>query len=144
MTLRPEFDTAAILGLRFQPWIGDEYGSGSAARVRTLILGESHYGPVSDIPDLRDLTIGVVNAYLGASTSLHLFKRVEELFEVPDDTARRHAFWNSIAFANYIQVLLADQHHRPTAADWSAARAPFSELLHVLEPDIVLVLGTGV
>ena len=55
----------------------------------------------------------------------------------------RAEFWNSIAFYNYVQEPLDDVRVRPTKEMWEMAREPFKEVLELLKPTHLLVLGGG-
>lgn len=56
--------------------------------------------------------------------------------------ADRSAFWNDVAFYNYVQVSVGDSARvRPTAEMFGAAERPFWRTLRELKPTHMLVLG---
>lgn len=56
--------------------------------------------------------------------------------------ATRMEFWNQVAFYNYVQGIVGNSaRQRPTEAQWSSARAPFTDVLDELKPEVVVVLG---
>jgi hypothetical protein len=101
--------------------VGTEYASNGLGGTKVLILGESFYGPLdpSDAADLPSLTEVVVRAYIARPEGLRIFSMVEKLCgRTPGvDETERLAFWNRVAFSNFIQDLLVDRgtKHRPTA-----------------------------
>jgi hypothetical protein len=56
---------------------------------------------------------------------------------------QREAFWNSVAFYNFVQSFVGAQPRcRPTSEMWDAAAKPFLEVLGKLQPQILIVLGS--
>ncbi len=136
-----------VPGVSFRPWIGTEYASSGLDGMKVLILGESFYGPLdpSDAANLPSLTEVVVRAYIAKPAGLRIFGMVEELCGRMRSTGEteRLAFWNCVAFGNFIQDLLVDRssEHRPTAQQWSEARSAFLDLLDALRPDAASCLA---
>ena len=131
-----------VEGVFFQPWVGETFAGGAVDGVRLLVVGESHYGDVSDVPDLRTLTKVVIRNHIDRPRE-RLFGRIEQLVgngPLPDRAARV-AFWNRIAFYNFVQEVLPQLGDRPTVKQWSEARSPFLSVLRTLRPQAVLVLG---
>ena len=59
---------------------------------------------------------------------------------VSDD--QRSAFWESVAFDNYIQTSVGEHaRDRPTPEMWEAAKKPFLQTLNRLKPEYLIVLG---
>lgn len=150
MTNHQSATSVAVPGVAFHPWVGTEYASSGLDGKKILILGESFYGPLDpvDAANLPSFAEVVVRGYITRPAGLRLFRTVEKLFgRTPGaDAAERLAFWNRVAFGNFIQDVLVDRtsEHRPTEQQWSAARPCFLDLLDALRPDAVLVLGEGV
>lgn len=127
-------------GVRFSPWVGDQYQSGFSG-VRLLILGESHYykGPHPGPEFTRELTQGYIDG-----TVNHRFWTLVARSVGGQSMSREQcqAFWRQVAFYNYIQdVVGVGARVAPTAQMWASARRPFREVLRVIDPDAVLVLG---
>lgn len=128
-----------------RPWIGQSYSRGFNGR-RVLVLGESHYDwPARKFP-VESLTIDCVQAHIdrGDQSEQEFWCKIEELLTGARVTpGLRNAFWDQIAFHNYVVDLLEDGHARPTMAQWEASRAPFLALVANLKPHFILVLGMG-
>jgi hypothetical protein len=132
------------VSIRFEPWVGDRYDSGGLLGVRTLVLGESHYGESEDASS--QVTRGVVQQWAMEKRSAFFTKVAKLLLNLPaghwlsDET--RAAFWHSVAFYNYVQEFPgASARIRPTEAMWQAARPAFFEMLNRLRPAAIIVLG---
>lgn len=128
--------------VRFRPFVGDAYG-GRWWRLPLLVLGESHYASDGK-PKGTGVTQEVVARFLEGER-FPFFSRVTGLLDGPGSARnpkRRRDVWASIAFANYVQEIVGTKpRDRPTPTMWADARGPFLEVLHVLRPRAVLVLG---
>ena len=51
---------------------------------------------------------------------------------------------NKFAFYNYVQTVMPTQDNRPTKELWESAQEPFREVVNVLDPDFILVIGKTV
>lgn len=133
--------------LYFEPWVGEDYQAGGNLRCRLLLLGESHYGVAEDY--LPSFTISRVKE-LGVEQGGHFFfNRVQKTIQGPSaptfDVAARSAFWEGVAFANFIQEFPGSAHNvRPTTSQWKAGRSALPQLLGMLKPDYMVVFGKGV
>jgi len=127
--------------IHFLPWEGDRYQSAGLAGVRLLILGESHYHEGSDPGS--DFTRRLTQGYIDGTMN-HRFWTLVARSVAGQSTSREHcqAFWHTVAFYNYIQCVVgASARVAPTAEMWTAARQPFSQVLKMVAPHAVLVLG---
>lgn len=131
-------------GLGFLPHVGSEYWLRDKG-LRTLILGEGHYGDSSlDRHSTRkviaEISAGVKDpAYSGLVRIAGLKQGNWPSLEI------RQSFWNSVAFANYIQEKVGSHARiRPIKGMWERAQANFPLLLDLLKPQFILVLGEGV
>lgn len=125
----------------FLPWVGERYRGQSLDGVRLLIVGESHYHTHSD-PG-ADFTIRLTQGYI-RGTMRHRFWTLVARTVAGQSASRDEckAFWQSVAFYNYIQSVVGGTARvAPTAGMWAAARAPFSGVLKDLAPHVVLILG---
>lgn len=122
------------------PWEGPAY---HAAGQRVLLLGESHYvtAPGDDAPTL---TRDIVQAVRDGTRPLPFYTKAAQLLggsgvATPQGRA---AFWDGVAFFNYVPVVVGlASNAEPTAAMWAAAPARFFALLAALAPTHVLSLG---
>lgn len=123
-----------IEGLRFQPWIGENYKSNPKGRI--LLLGESHY--LDGEKETSDLTTFMVSEFIkGATLKTHFFKNIGYVFDSEDP----RAIWDNVAFANLIQKGLTKAKSQPEPKDWESINPAFEKLLEALEPDKVVVFS---
>lgn len=129
----------------FDPWIGTRYRDAGLCGRKVLVLGESHYGDAGT--EHAATTINVVEL-LGRKKRHRFFTTTQRLLDpaigdrLPTNDERA-AFWEHVAFYNYIQCFVGpNARFRPTNAMWSAALEPFKSTLEELRPDAVLVLGS--
>ena len=54
---------------------------------------------------------------------------------------QRWEFWQSVAFANYVQTDMGHHGERPSNSEWAGGVEPFQEYLKTLKPGFVLALG---
>jgi len=126
----------------FEPWIGSRYATVGVGGVKLLILGESHYGPTGD--ERATFTTEMIRQ-LGQQGRFRFYTATQRLVSggrgwLPD--AERSAFWEQVAFYNYVQSFPGPRARwRPTPEMWSAAKAPFLQTLAEVEPQVLLVLG---
>lgn len=138
----------------FEPWIGSRYGKAdSVLETRLLILGESHYSKDPKIigTSPSDFTISVVehfaikrrHPFFGLLQQIVTGMPKERLTRDQKDT-----FWHSVAFANYVPVVvdgrpfgLGGAARRPTPAEFEKGAAHISTILSECKPDAVIVCG---
>ena len=147
--------------VNFWPWVGPEYEEGFNGH-RLLVLGESHYCHIKckecnaeacmkqgySEEDFHNQTIEVIDGYLHAYEGEH-FQQTFLCFEraVLGKTAsdeEQEAFWNHLAFYNYVQNDLHKETGSRTnlgSADSAASKEAFREILETLKPDKVIVWG---
>ncbi|HEX9484175.1 MAG TPA: hypothetical protein VF929_06320 [Gemmatimonadaceae bacterium] len=127
----------------FEPWKGSSYKDGWRG-LRVLLLGESHYREVGKDYSPRDFTSGVVRRWAIDGPTARFFTTTCRAMTgggIPTLTERT-AFWESVAFYNYVQAWVdGGPRSRPTAADWATGPTPFQSVLESLKPDCILVLG---
>jgi hypothetical protein len=136
--------------VRFEPWEGKDYREG-ISRKRILILGESHYHSCNKPGDKcngldaeeqdarhRGLTISEVKWWKDNPHSTPLSTAIPKLFGMT-----KSDLWSDVAFYNYVQTLSSAARIRPSTEAWEdqIAVTAFQEVLDVLEPDRILVLG---
>ncbi|MCX9070647.1 hypothetical protein [Citrobacter portucalensis] len=131
-----------LTGVNFMPFVGEKYHN-SRYGVRVLVLGESHYGADEDCSP--DFTQKVVEqcAY---EPDTPFFSKLTNVLrgrtDWPTEEERRET-WQHVAFYNFVQDFVgAESRIAPTRPMWRAAQAPFQEIVRILEPDVILVLGS--
>ncbi|KPP95112.1 MAG: phage hypothetical protein [Bacteroidetes bacterium HLUCCA01] len=128
----------------FKPWIGKNYKSGGILKIRTLVLGESHYGGLVD--NRFDFTQFVVEKW-GIKQRNRFFTSLAKTIIPTADygwlpDSEREELYESIAFYNYIQKLVGDRpRQRPSELMWKEAIIPFQSVIDSLNPQVVIVLG---
>jgi hypothetical protein len=118
-------------------WIGSEYQQ----QGRILILGESWYGDDEPLTGyIQRWARGEQQDTLFACLYNSLSGRRQE----QSTPAQRLAWWQTIAFCNFIPGSLgATNDQRPTPAQFRAARVPFASTLVELAPKGVWIVGIG-
>lgn len=110
-----------------------------------MILGESHYDESYGQGDR--LTEFVVRGHVERRGKQYAFwTKIGRTFVGPSygDPASRRAFWDSVAFYNYVQDFVGTAaRQRPTPAHFRSSWAPFGSVLGELQPDVVIALGFG-
>lgn len=126
----------------FDPWIGNQYEEGIFG-VRTLVLGESHYGTPPIQPEFTSRVI----ASLGQKKRFRFFSMTQRLVSLDPKrgfipTAERKAFWEKVAFANFVQEFVGNQPRKaPSPRQWIESVAPFMQTVEELKPQLIIVLG---
>ena len=110
-----------------------------------MLVGEAHYAlPGEEHPNF---TIDVVR-YRGLETRNGFFTRIAKLFlNAPPgkylSDADRTAFWDSVAFYNFVQSFPGDRPRiRPTEGMWLEGQACFPSVVGELDPELVVALGS--
>jgi hypothetical protein len=123
------------------PWVGPTFRSSTR---RVLLLGESHY--VSNLAeDSPTLTCDILGAVRNGERHLGFYTKAADLvgnIATPAQSAKLAAFWDGVAFFNYVPVVVGQTSEtEPTAAMWEQGHARFLALLADLAPTHVLSLG---
>lgn len=137
--------------VKFLPWIGKNYYSRGFSKKKILILGESHYccSPEECKKCLEDgvctLTQDVIKQqFEGDVKKIPIYTKLAKLFVQKDviSIEEKKAFWDSVAFYNYIQISVSDSPRvAPTLEMWLNSEAQFHETMEKLEPDFLLIIG---
>jgi hypothetical protein len=135
----------------FVPLIGPDYERGLRDGVRVLLLGDSHYRNEGDtgIGWERDCTVVNFQEYLdekydGWRTERAFFKKLPAIVALKADPtpAESASAWRSVAFANAVQSFMDGARRSPTKAQYAQAGIAVREMVDLLQPDVVLVLGS--
>jgi hypothetical protein len=130
--------------LRWDPWIGSQYGTSGLNNRRLLIVGESHY--VGSQEELernrtdRGLTKDVVKLqWSGESWSY--FTKIAYAVTGANSVDKRD-FWNQVAFYNYVQDIVGvGARGGPSKALWEQAADLLPQVIDILQPDYIFATG---
>ena len=137
--------------IKYKPYIGKNYEN---QPLKILILGQSQYN-VKEPTDshTKRLIDGLLDSLSKGHTEywLRTFRRFTNVFlysqfKQENKEAKNEdkvAFWESVAFYNYVQRDMEKQGNKPTQKDWEEAYDPFLECLNTLKPDVIYVWGKG-
>ena len=144
----------AVMGTRFLPWVGQKYDkSGAFGRKRVLVVGASHYEwckkcAMEKVERGEDTTCRCVIDGFQPDGIQHWRNIEYAFFGKPIDRTTREAFWQAIAYYNFVQRIVGfwaggrKRAPSPTPAMWHEARSLFPTVLRALRPDLVVVLGS--
>jgi hypothetical protein len=130
------------------PWVGENFLSQNP---RIFFLGESHYEVLADGSEVNFTTEMIQRQFGEGKDPGQEFERyvlpskIERIFKNRDELTAQgsKAFWNEVAFYNFVQGFLESQKHRPSAGQFIESVDPFCEVICELQPDVVVVLGLG-
>jgi hypothetical protein len=130
------------------PWVGSGYKDGYAIgnrRIRLLILGESHYRDMSDGRNQEVLfTQQSIKSYLGLPSRRWppspYWTKIGRVIAGCERYNDRLAFWESIAFYNYIQCF-QDIGKDPSGDAYKTSSTAFEEILQGLKPEAIIVFS---
>lgn len=128
----------------FEPWIGASYQTGSTHNCRILILGESHYGDPA--AERLNFTNYIIERY-AITERRRFFSVVQRLVSLDTGRGRysvacKRAFWNSVAFCNYVQAIVGlKARNRPTPAMWNTGAKVLLQVIEEVQPEVIVVLG---
>jgi len=130
--------------IKFNPWTGSNYRQAPLGK-RILILGESHYDfdPDQPIEGYAELTNECIQEQIDGDTKKAFWTKIATTFlnRTPMLEDKR-TFWHSVAFYNYVQSTAGSgPRKRPSGEQWTASESAFFEVLDLLEPQLVVVLG---
>lgn len=124
--------------LRFDPYEGIYYRKGFISGFKLLLLGESHYSDSCD----RNITKEYISNHIDGKETKPTWRACERLLSSCFPSVGQGAdIWRYIAFSNFVQVPMSCRKCRPTEGDWKTGYEAFPELLALLQPDVMLVLG---
>lgn len=140
----------------FKPWIGKEYNKGGGIfGKKILVIGHCHYTEANSFivesNTSSDLSSIIIHEYLylrdtypkGTGNWFKTYSNFEKALidkEPSDDDKIK--IWNSIAFYNYLQIMV----NKPLGTTipkkyYLAAEEPFFEVLNQYKPDLIIVWG---
>jgi hypothetical protein len=127
-----------VSSVAFQPWVGRNYGRGSRWGVSVLLLGYSHYHEFQEVGH-AEYTRHVVGRHVRGINDRSPYRtKLARAFECTDG---RGAFWDSVAFYNYVQDFMTGPRENPDPQQIRAAWTPFNEVFRELNPDLTIATG---
>lgn len=136
----------AVPGRTIAPWRGGQYGSPSNVfgGVRVMLLGE--VTRVEDLPvgDARQHLLAVMVCGAMDDDDCQALSRVADVLAAASDALapNRQDLWESVAFANVVPVVAANDLREPTPERLFQLCSPYlDEAVEELKPDVVLVFG---
>jgi len=143
-SLDTQFDL--VTGLSWYPWVTNSYK-------KIMILGESNYGGWEEDEEQKlwlkskEFTRNrIAGPASNGNPKEPTFRNLERaIFNCSSiDQARRESFWNSVAYMNQVQRAMSTDKERPTRADYAMGWQVFEKVNSILQPEVVIVLGTEV
>jgi len=129
--------------IKIYPWIPPLYKESKIFPYRTLVLGESNY--TSESKFNSNLVISCVEEHISKNSDKNFSRFATKIRKtiLGRDTERTvEEFWNNIAFYNFIQARVGTKSgERPTDDMWKEAISAFEELITIIKPERILVLG---
>ena len=120
------------------PWVGTGYEDHGSL----LLVGESHYtNDTVAVGVDPELTRNVITEYLDCQPHRYFTSIGTILTDTPGNQLDRPAFWQSVAFHNYVPAIMPGPGTAPTLAQWVEGAAPFQRVLRACRPRHVIVLG---
>jgi hypothetical protein len=133
--------------VRFAPWVGPHYERGIHG-LRILVVCESHYGakeherPTVTPEVLKALALGQKHPQATAKLRkhAHFTKIMASILNARKHFSKvdRSEFWHCIAYYNFIQEFLPCIRKAPSSAAWEKGKQPFTEVLEVLAPELIV------
>lgn len=134
--------------VKVHPWCGDDYEKPTIFPYRTLFLGESNYTKPEEFGP--DLVISCVRDDIGDdknrdTTGFCKFStKIRRVIFGRDTKIGPEEFWRNAAFYNFVQYRVGGKSkERPTSQMWIDSVKPFAEVVTMLKPERILVLGKG-
>jgi hypothetical protein len=117
-------------------WVGSSY---SASELRIMVLGESWWGGVESLSSAIERWARDQQA---DATFSRIFNTCSGRRRERASYQDRMAFWNSIAFYNFVQGSLgATRKSRPSADHFRSAVPALVKILQALKPQCVWIVG---
>lgn len=140
--------------VNFAPFVGENYEKGINGK-KILILGESHYwgeeiyeNAYEDLKkgEYLDFTDDVISAYIAYqkgerehSPWMNSFtKFTKEFYNWEEGKIDLVAFWQSVAFYNYVQFPITAVRTSPTQEEFQQSEKAFYEVLEKYQPDVII------
>lgn len=132
---------------KIDPHIGDNYSKAGLRGRKILILGESSYNPkgYSASYDMSKQCTHLIEDVIGWSDYRQkgiFYSRIARIFGFdPNSKDSRIEFWSSVAYCNFLQLILKEAREVPPADAWQQGVEPFKQTLDELRPDCVVIFS---
>ena len=114
-------------------WVGDSIPAGGV-----LVLGESWYGTYEGDLNFDD---GYIRAYLAGAVIDRMYSKIAYAICDSKASSSKSAFWQRVAFTNFVQCVGPTLGHRPTDEMYRAGQLRLEAILAALGPASVWILG---
>jgi hypothetical protein len=140
--------------VRFAPWVGGHYASGGLRGLRVLLVSESHYGnskyerPNVTPEIVKALALGLIHPHSRGKFGRH--PHYAKIFAATNNRSsagifrrmERSAFWENVAYFNFIQQMLPASRSEPPPGAWTRGKPAFAEVVKVLQPQLVICFSS--
>lgn len=154
MTTLYDYDFKNIGGLKWLPFVGDNYPT-LPLEQKLVLIGESHYyeptegeGSLQKHQDenftrkvIQDVAIGrEYRTYKNRAAKL--FPNVHFTF-FGNDSFDSKLLWDNVCFYNFIQRPMNTKGGRPTDSDWKEGWRVFQGVISIVKPSVCIFLGNS-
>lgn len=151
--MNKKFDAefAKVDGLRWIPWVGDNYENASC---KVLLVGESvyasnasvdpgeHYDNINSNPDY--VRVRNVEWWAGEGGQAKFPKNIYDILTMSNPNMTKDKFWNGVAFTEVIQEAIPDSKDRSrTENQFVKGLLSLYKTIEILSPDIVIFFGSS-
>jgi hypothetical protein len=146
MNINLDKELKSIDGLKWLPWIGQQYDSLDQNN-KILIVGETHYHDEDEPSRLKHedinftrLAVDDFGIHRNRYNKINMYSNLHRaLFGSSEFDSNK--FWNTVCFYNFIQRPMITNKMRPTPTEFSFGWKIFFEVIKVLKPKTCLMLG---
>ncbi|MFM0627763.1 response regulator transcription factor [Paraburkholderia xenovorans] len=122
--------------------------------LRVLVVSESHYGNSKyERPDVtpeivKALALGLTHPHTQGKFGRHPhYAKIFAATNIRSSAGifrrkERTAFWEKVAYFNFIQQLLPASRNEPPAGAWARGKSAFAEVVQVLQPELVICFSS--
>lgn len=127
------------MSIRFQPWIGSNYGPRSRFGMSVMLLGLSHYREFEDV-ELQNYTQHVLRRHIEGSNDRSRYWT--KCARTVSRKMERAEFWDSVIFYNYVQDFVGSGPRKdPTLDQLATSWGPFLRVVTQHQPDVIIATG---
>jgi hypothetical protein len=132
--------------VRVHPWIGEHFEKPVNFPYKTLILGESNYTVEGkfDRSLVQECVKDDISTGAGRDTTgfCRFSTKIRRIIFGRDERVGASGLWQDVAFYNFVQSLVGGNARiRPTQEMWQQSVPAFVEIVSILRPTRILVLG---
>jgi len=137
--------------MAFYPWVGSKYLFTGLNGKKILVLGESFYCDECDKDDCGAVESQCSGMFItvfqnranGIKNDKHAtYTKISSLLSRSTNISDEKEIWRGISYYNYIQRTVGGTSRiSPGDSEWIKYLGEFNEILSILNPNIVIVLG---